>query len=63
MSRDLTWWIEDAEARRFCQTAALDCRRVVPPRRHDVLGETMAKVPVWLHALTHVGCASSRNKR
>jgi hypothetical protein len=63
MSHDLTRWIEDAEARRVRQTAAFDRSSVVPVRHHDPLGEAIAKVPAWFHALTHVGHARSRNKR
>jgi hypothetical protein len=63
MPHDLTRWIEDAEARRFRQAAVFDSRWVVPTRRHDSLGEAIAKVPAWFHALTHVGYARSRSKR
>ena len=55
MSHDLTRWIEDAEARRFRLAAAFDQSSVVSARHHHRLGEAIAKVPVWFHALTHVG--------
>jgi hypothetical protein len=62
MSQHLTRWIEDAEARRFQQDAAFDSRGVVSVHRDDLLGEAIAKVPAWFHALTHVGFTWSRNK-
>jgi hypothetical protein len=63
MSHDLTWWIEDAEARRFRQAAAFERSWGVPARHHEALGEAIAKVPAWFHAPTRVGYTRLHHKR
>ena len=60
--RNMTRWIEDADARSFSQAAMFDPRLGVTESQYLHLGEAIAKVPSWLGhgvrsgSLTAIGC-------
>lgn len=63
MSHGLTRWIEDADARRFGEAVMLDRGANARDHRQPCFGEMIAKMPSWLHALTHVCDSPFRARR
>ena len=59
----MTRWIEDADARSFNQATIFEPRCAPPLRYHRPLSDAIARVPAWFHALAHIGCARSRNRK
>jgi len=48
MSNHMIRWIEDAEARTYTEAARFEQSVDVTESRYARLGETIAKIPVWL---------------
>ena len=55
-------WIENAEARRFSEATLFEQRDAPPARHHRPFSDTIARVPAWLNALAHIGCARGRRR-
>jgi len=62
MSRDLTRWIEAADARQFSETVALERGIDFGDRHYVHLGDAVAHLPSWLRhgvsreSLAAIGC-------
>lgn len=54
MSRDLSRWIEEADARRFGEAVTFERGPELRERHFMHLGNTIARLPTWLwHSVRH----------